>query len=146
MRMNRGGMLAMMDAMVFMAVIMIALSASVYHGLQESDQRDPGDLLGSMLSAEVRMSDFREDGDGSKVKLSDLMALSLVSESEAVDVYVLELLETYSAGRHYRLTLTFGEHSKTFGEAHGMLSSASEMEVPVTTGGSLNAYLELFAS
>ena len=75
--MNRGGFVALMDAVIFSAVILVALSALLGLGItaQDGDDRDVSAILGSVMSAEVRMSDLAEDGDGSMVRVSDLCAL-----------------------------------------------------------------------
>ena len=145
--MNRGGMLAMMDAMLFVAVLMVALSvtAQVMHDGSE-DGRDAGDLLDSMLSSTVRMSDLSEDGDGSLVRVSDMLALHLASGEGSAMEYAEELMESFSGGRGYRLTLTFGDLSETLGDGSGTPSATAERTVPVTTGGELSARLEIFPS
>lgn len=76
--MNRRGFVALMDAVIFTAVLMLALSATIGLGLGESaDERDAGAMLDGILDAEVRMSDLVEDGDGTPVRVSDLCALML---------------------------------------------------------------------
>ena len=64
--MNRRGFVALVDAVIFTVVVMMALSALIGLGIQDqSDDRDAGGLLESLMSAEVRMSDLVEGGDGS---------------------------------------------------------------------------------
>ena len=74
--MSRDGMLAMMDAAIFMMVLMAAiavtLQASVHDGTHDEEA---GDLLDGLLSSKVRMSDLSEEGDGSLVRMSDMIAM-----------------------------------------------------------------------
>ncbi len=145
--MNRGGMLAMMDAMIFMAVIVLAVSvtaSTVIH--TPTDERDAGDLLDCLLSSEVRMSDLSAEGDGSMVRTSDMMALYLVTGESRVEDYLTELLEAFSAGRHYRLTIEFGGLSRTLGGWDGEPSASVSRTVPVTSGGDLTVTLALYPS
>ncbi len=144
--MNRRGMLALMDAMLFIAVIAIALSATLQMGLAERGEGDASDLLDGILSTEVRMSDFDESGDGSRVRLSDMIALHMTVGLEGVGDYLEELLQAYAGGRHCSLTLEFGDRVLTVGSGEGVPYMTAEREVPVTTGGHLRAELSLYSS
>lgn len=146
--MNRGGFVALMDAVIFSAVILVALSALLGLGItaQDGDDRDVSAILGSVMSAEVRMSDLAEDGDGSMVRVSDLCALWVSTGDGAVEEYLGEALDALSGGRSYRLDLSFGENSRSIGDGGVMESMAASADVPVTTGGTLNVELRLYRS
>ena len=146
--MNRGGFVALMDAVIFSAVILVALSALLGLGItaQDGDDRDVSAILGSVMSAEVRMSDLAEDGDGSMVRVSDLCALWVFTGDGAVEEYLGEALDALSGGRGYRLDLSFGENSRSIGDGGEMESMAAFADVPVTTGGTLHAELRLYRS
>lgn len=145
--MNRRGMLALMDAMIFMAVIMLAVAVTASQVSDTPmDERDAGDLLESLLSSEMRMSDLSGSGDGSMVRTSDMIALYLVTGEEDVEGYLTELLEAFSAGRHYRLTMEFGELESELGGGKGEPSVSISRTVPVTSGGELTVRLDLFPS
>lgn len=146
--MNRGGFVALMDAVIFSAVILVALSALLGLGItaQDGDDRDVSAILGSVMSAEVRMSDLAEDGDGSMVRVSDLCALWVFTGDGAVEEYLGEALDALSGGRGYRLDLSFGENSRSIGDGGEMESMAAFADVPVTTGGTLNVELRLYRS
>ena len=136
-----------MDAVIFTVVVMLAMSAILGLGLQGGeDDRDPGVFLDEILSAEVRMSDLVEGGDGTLVRVSDLCALMLVTDQPGVERYLVELLETFSDGRRYLLELGFGSREVSLGIGEGLLASSAETSVPVTTGGVLEARLSLFIS
>ena len=90
--MNHRGFVALMDAVIFTAVLMLALSATIGLGLGESaDERDAGAMLDGILYAEVRMSDLVEDGDGTPVRVSDLCALMLSTGQPGVREYLVEV-------------------------------------------------------
>ena len=126
-----------MDAVIFTVVVMLAMSAILGLGLQGGDE---------ILSAEVRMSDLVEGGDGTLVRMSDLCALMLATDQLGVERYLVELLETFSDGRGYLLELGFGSREASLGIGEGLLASSAETSVPVTTGGVLEARLSLFVS
>ena len=146
--MNRGGFVALMDAVIFSAVILVALSALLGLGItaQDGDDRDVSAILGSVMSAEVRMSDLAEDGDGSMVRVSDLCALWVSTGDGDVEEYLEEALDALSGGRGYRLDLSFGEYSRSIGDGGERESMAAFADVPVTTGGTLHAELRLYRS
>lgn len=147
MRASRDGFVALMDAVIFTAVVMLAMSAVLGLGLQGGeDDRDPGVLLDEILSAEVRMSDLVEGGDGTLVRVSDLCALMLATDQPGVERYLVDLLEAFSDGRGYLLELGFGSSEMSLGDGGGIPVSSAEASVPVTTGGVLEARLSLFAS
>ena len=132
--MNRGGFVALMDAVIFSAVILVALSALLGLGItaQDGDDRDVSAILGSVMSAEVRMS--------------DLCALWVSTGDGAVEEYLEEALDALSGGRGYRLDLSFGDISRSIGDGGEVESMAAFADVPVTTGGTLHAELRLYRS
>ena len=145
--MNRGGFVALMDAVIFSAVILVALSALLGLGItaQDGDDRDVSAILGSVMSAEVRMTDLDPDGDGSRVRVSDMCALQMVVGGTDVESFLSEALDMFSKGRPYLLEMTFDGRSMTVGEVGMTMSSYAETDVPVTTGGSLHAELTIYS-
>lgn len=145
--MNRRGFLALMDAVIFIAVVMLAMTALLTIGAeQEQDDRDASPMLESLMSAQVRMSDLVEDGDGSLVRVSDLCALLVTGGETSVGEYLAEVLDAMSGPGTYRLELMFAESSTSVGTGDGRMLSSYTMEVPVTTGGTLTAVLSVFSS
>lgn len=146
--MNRRGFVALMDAVIFCAVVMVALSALLGIGIsaQDVDERDASAMLGSIMSAEVRMSDLYDGGDGSMVRVSDMCALWVSTGDGTAADYLEQVLDTFSGGRGYSFDLTFDGHSMTLGRASGTESASASIDVPVTTGGELHAELFLYVS
>ncbi len=144
--MNRKGMLAMVDAMVFAVIIMAAAAVMVHSAHTGTSDSDAGDVLESVMSSKVRMSDLREDGDGSLVKISDMVALDLVSGTTDAMEFAEECLESFSKGRPFLLTVTYGEEQAKIGSEGSRPASSASMDFPVTTGGTLHAELVLYLS
>ena len=146
MQMNRKGMLAMVDAMVFVVIIMAAAAVMVHSAHTGTSDSDAGDVLESVMSSKVRMSDLREGGDGSIVKVSDMVALDLLSgTTDALD-FVEECLGSFSKGRPYLLTVSFGDHQAILGSEGSRPASSASVDLPVTTGGAIHAELVLYLS
>ncbi len=144
--MNRKGMLAMVDAMVFIVVIMMAAAVTVHTVDRSSSDTDAGDVLGSVMSSKVRMSDLREDGDGTLVKISDMVALDLVSGTENALDFAEECLESLSKGRPFLLKVSYGDCEAAVGSEGSRPASSAAMDFQITTGGSIHAELTLYLS
>lgn len=144
--MNRRGFVALMDAMIFTVVLMLSLSALLGVGSSiASNDRDVSQMLEDTMSAEVKMTDLDPDGDGSRVRVSDMCALQMAVGGTDVESFLSEALDMFSKGRPYLLEMTFDGRSMTVGEAGTMMSSYAETDVPVTTGGSLHAELTIYS-
>ncbi len=144
--MNRKGMLAMLDAMVFVVIVMAAAAVMVHTAHTGTSDSDAGDVLESVMSSKVRMSDLREDGDGSLVKISDMVALDLVSGTTDALEFAEGCLESFSKGRPFLLTVTYEGTTATIGSEGSRPASSASTDLPVTTGGSLHAELTLYLS
>ena len=72
------GITAFLDAVLFMGILVVALSM-LSPGLSHSDDGAPSasEVLDVMAASKVRMSDLSEDGDDSPVFLTDMAAYSV---------------------------------------------------------------------
>lgn len=151
MRMNDSGFLAMMDALMFIAVIIVA--CSVVAGM-DSDGGDDGseasELLESLVSSKVRLSDLSE-GDDTIVRLSDLMALHAVRGSEPVEDYISDVLTAFTGGAPFLLTIEYTAPESTDAPepisaeigTHDDFRESAERTVPMSTGGTVRVVLSL---
>lgn len=143
--MSDGGFLAMMDALLFITVIIVACSIVVGTGSDDPDERsDASELLESLMSSKMRLSDVSE-GDDSMVRLSDLMALHALRGSEPVSGYICEVLDAFTGGSSYLLTIEYTDpagnvHRAGIGTAAEYRESA-ERTAPMSTGGTVRAVL-----
>ena len=81
--MNMKGMTAFADVMIFMVVIMMAISVTVsLNHTNEFMDVGPDVFLSYVGDTEVRLSDLTDIGDDSLVYLPDLMALSLTTDTD----------------------------------------------------------------
>lgn len=143
--MSDGGFLAMMDALLFITVIIVACSIVVGTGMNDADEGvDASELLESLMSSRIRLSDVSE-GDDSMVRLSDLMALHAVRGSEPVSGYIRDVLDAFTGGSAYLLTI---EYTDPTGTVHGAsigteaeYRESAERTVPMSTGGTVRTVL-----
>ena len=134
-------MTAFIDAMIFLVVIMMAITVTVsLNPHQESMDVGPDVFLSYIGGTEVRLSDLTGIEDDSLVYLSDLMALSLTQETE-VEEYLEVLLDSVFGSKRYRLVIEYGELIGTIGSDISHYTSQYSRTVPISTGGSI--YIEL---
>ena len=146
MRMNRRGMLAMLDAAVFVMIIMMASAVLVHNFHSGVSDDDAGDILDSILSSEVRMADLSDEGDGSLVRISDMIALDILSGGDRALGFADDCLNRACSGRPYLLRMFYGDGTAVIGSAGGKESSSVSMERILSTGGVLRAELILYSS
>jgi len=134
-------MTAFVDAMVFLAVIMMAIAVTIAHSpVQGGGGADPDQFLDALGSIEVRMSDMTDKDDDTLVYLVDLMAMSLF-ETNASQDYVEDILDTLFGQRVYSLSMEYGSRSASFGTSSDYWSVEDTRSYAISTGGTLNVTL-----
>ncbi|MBR4202451.1 MAG: hypothetical protein IKQ93_02640 [Candidatus Methanomethylophilaceae archaeon] len=139
--MNRQGMTAFADAMIFMVVIMMAISvtASLHHH-DESMDIGPDVFLSYIGDTEVRLSDLTDIEDDSLVYLPDLMALSLTADTD-VEEYLETLLDSAFGSDRYRLVMVYEGQTGVIGSEHTFFTAQYSKTISVSIGGSI--YIDL---
>ncbi len=139
--MNCKGMTAFADAMIFMVVIMMAISvtASVHHHNEPMDI-GPDVFLSYIGDAEVRLSDLTDIEDDSLVYLPDLMALSLTTDTD-VEEYLETLLDSAFGSDRYRLVMVYEGQTGVIGSEHTFFTAQYSKTISVSIGGSI--YIDL---
>lgn len=136
-------MTAMVDAMAFLVIIMIALSVTIGYISPSDDGGSAGELLDIISEVEVRVSDMTDLEDDSVVRLTDMLAYDIVNGSTGSMEYVADVLESYTHGTMYRLVIGFGDEEKVLGGLTEGGSSGACREMFVTTGGTIRMELVL---
>lgn len=136
MEMNRRGMIAFVDAMVFMTIMMLAISVAASGLGGQHSQDDTSQILDVIERAEVRLSDLTDLDDDGLVHLTDVMALSTRTETD-VDTYIRSILDPMLGGNGYILTYTCGDSSVTIGGTSGYYSVQETRMYSVSTGGTV---------
>ncbi len=130
-------MTAFMDCMIFLVIMMMAISVTVVIHSEESDPgEDPEDMLLKLARTEVRLSDLTPIDDDALVYLTDAMAYSVDHES-LVDEY-LESILGYVYGKHgYFMTYSYGDGQVRLGEQMDYFRYSSSSGFRVSTGGTV---------
>ncbi len=140
---DRRGMTAFIDAIAFMAILVIALSAlSVSYGFEEETGPNASEVLDAISSSKARLSDLTEMGDDAVAYLTDILAYSVhTGDRKALD-YLEELLDIHCRGHPYTMELEFEGTKKTLGEEVKVRSGASG-EYAVSSGGTIGIRLSI---
>ena len=134
-------MTAFVDAMIFLVVIMIAISVTITSTNNENRQdAGPDELLTLISRTEVRLSDITDIEDDTLVYLPDIMALSLIQETE-VEEYLGELLDSVFGMKRYFLRYEYDDNEGSIGTEYSFYSIQDSRSIPVSTGGSINITL-----
>ena len=136
-------MTAMVDAMAFLVIIMIAMSVTIGYISPSEDGGSAGELLDIISEVEVRVSDMTDLEDDSVVRRTDMVAYDSVDCATGSMEYVADVLESYTRGTMYRLVIGFGDEEKVLGGLTEGGSSGAYREMFVTTGGTIRMELVL---
>jgi len=132
----------MMDTMLFLTIIILALTVSVH--LVQDDRcygKDPDEFLSDLSEVEVRLSDFTDIEDDSLVFFTDVLAYTAVNGSDA-ERYLHEILDSVYGDSSYGMELEFQGKSIFLGERQ-FFSEMGSRQYSVSIGGSLYVTLSL---
>ena len=134
-------MTAFVDTMVFLIVVMMAITVTAVSGQAGyDDSTDPEEVLSMLAATEVRLSDLTNIEDDSLVYLPDVIAYSITNDS-MVPGYLDELMGSVFGKHRFCLTCSYQEKSMVVGEELQYYRYQSSMELPVTIGGRLHLVL-----
>ena len=145
MQINKRGMTAFVDAVVFMLVIMLAVSVTVHYTDGAREAEDASALLEDLTSVEVRLSDLTVLDDDSLAYLPDLLAYAMETGDTTPIDYAKDVLDVSCSGHAYVLTLRYMGEEMRIGDGDGTPARGTSMEVTLSTGGSLSMGLDLFS-
>lgn len=145
MRTNEKGMVALVDALIFVAVLMIALSVTVkYIEPQEGDLSGTGEFMDAMEGVWIRLSDVGGEDD-TRVSLTDALAFSMSTGEPGAMRYLEAIASEYFGEGMFRLQLSFGGESVSIGSSDGRATESSEREFPISSGGTISIRTESYA-
>ena len=134
---NSKGLTAFLDAMIFLVLIMTAVSvtAVAFH-IDTDDGPDPDDFLTDLSKMQLRLSDMTEIEDDSLSYISDLMAYSVSHKCDVQD-YLVTVLDEIFGERRYCMAYTFQDETITLGDPDRYYRSISCRSMAISTGGSI---------
>ena len=142
-------MTALVDAMVFMLVMTIVVSLTVYTVIgNDYVGPDAGASLDCICGVEVRVSDMTDIDDDSLVYLTDIMAYHVAKGSTAeerteLNDYLGSVLDRQFGGRAYGLTMSYDGKTDMVGRDFADSCSEAHRELQTSLGGVLTLDLRI---
>lgn len=142
---DKHGITAMVDAMIFVIIMGIAISALCIDQTEDpGPAADAAEMMDHILAAEFELSDMMDTEDSSDTSMTDLLAASMINKNTKPMDYLEKVLDDATATGEYRLTLSYGNQTYTIGSDRQDAVSGCVSETPVTFGGVLRTELYLF--
>lgn len=146
-RKDRKGITGVMDAMIFITIMMIVFAGMYTINTDHDDDLglDASDISEQILSSKFSLCDITDSEDTVLVSAPDLFAASVISGDQLTIEYLTDLLDAASGlPGSYKMTLTYKDHTMTVGNGDGTPVSKCTKSTTVTYGDQLITVLELF--
>jgi|GEM_PF-2414924 len=146
MDLNRKGMVSMMDAMMFIAVLGVAASVIFVHVSVEPPETSAQDIHNDLFRTELKVSDVFEIEDTRIMPLADILGAHLTSGSGNISEYLRKVLEM-NVDRAFRFICTCGGGAliiDTTDAQNTVAPRSSYSGIIETPYGPLNTSLEIF--
>lgn len=144
-RNDRRGMTAMIDAMIF--IIIMGLVVSAVFAMDDDEDVEPNNasaMCKKLIQTDLRLCDVMDTEDQSGMMMPDLMAACTMSD-ELSSEYITDVLDSITERPGaYRLTMDYNEKELVLGTGDGTPVSGYTTESPISFGGILTITLELF--
>jgi len=142
---NRKGLTAMVDAMIFIVIMGLAVSAMFAFGGGEPAANDASSISNNIFSAKLRICDFVETDDSRLVSVPDVVAFYIMTgEGRAAD-YIESVLDSLmKRPDSYRLDVEYQGSTISIGSGKGDPVSGSVKDFTVTYGGAIRADLRIY--
>lgn len=125
-------MTAFVDAIVFILVIMLALSATGHHILDDEEEYPNASVFLDALNATtVLSSDISSVGYDVTADMMYMLAYSMVTGDSGPMDYLRDLMDAHCRGHGYRMEMTYGEHSETIETGKGTARSSAEKSIRI---------------
>ena len=141
--MNREGVTAFVDCMVFLLVIMVAIAVTITFTNQSDEQDcDPDDFISSLSKMEVRLSDLTDIEDDTLVYVADVMAFDTANDTD-VRTYLEDILGKMYGKHRFVLTYSYLENTVNVGDMEGFHRFESSRGIWISNGGTIYISLRL---
>jgi len=146
MKRNGKGMISIVDASVFLAVIGL-IAAGMFAYSAAADDKEPlaKDLYDTFFAIELQSSDLFDDPDTRTVRMCDLIAAYMVTGEGKVMEYVDSVLRSMIPPIYgYLLVFEYDGRVIMAGEGGNGLSSRYHGEMTIMNGNTMRATLSLY--
>ncbi len=145
--MNRRGMVATLDAMIFVTVLAVVSMTLFFAGPQEDGSPDASEICDSVSSITLPADCVAEDSGNMRLNIWDIAAVSMEEgDTEFIDGYLEDVLDDMLTGRYgYEMTLIYEDSEISFGRGGGAPLSECSREISVLGGGTVSVRLTIYA-
>ena len=142
---NKRGMTAMVDAMIFIVIIGLAVTAMFSFNNNEKGTNDASSMLESIFTAKIRTNDLIEADESGIVGIPDMVAVFILTGEGTVIDYIKEILDSaMQRDGAYYMEIEYQGRTVSIGTDKGDPISGSVKEFTVTYGGSIRTSLMLY--
>jgi len=141
---GKKGMVAVMDAMLFIVILGLAVSAIFVYTSEDSEEPLAEKIHRDIFATEMRVSDVFDINDSRVVPVDYIIAAHLSSGEGCIEEYLYDLLRTMVPVSHgFELICEFRGSVMTIGDVEGIPSSSCSSERPVG-GDTLRTLLKIY--
>jgi len=144
MRAGKKGMVAVMDAMLFIVILGLAVSAIFAYTADPGEEPLAERIHRDIFATELRVNDVFDVNDSRVVSIDYIIAANLASGEGDLESYLYDLLRSMVPISHgFELICEYRGSVLTISEGEGTISSSCSSERPVA-GDILRTSLKLF--
>ncbi|MDR2698444.1 MAG: hypothetical protein LBB30_02035 [Candidatus Methanoplasma sp.] len=142
---DKKGMTAMVDAMIFIVIMGMAVSAMFSFGGENPVPNDASSVSDCIFSSKLRMCDLVDTEESGPVSIPDMAAFYILTGEGKTAGYLESILDSlFQRPGSYRLDIEYQGSTMTVGSGKGEAVSGSVKEFAVTYGGSIRTELRIF--
>jgi hypothetical protein len=142
---NKKGMTAMVDAMIFIVVLGLAVSAMFAFTGSEPAPDNASRISDNIFTSKLRSCDVINTEESGLVNVSDMVAFYFLTGEGNIMQYIKSIMDSLmQRPGSYRLEITYGKSSISIGSGTGDPISSYHKEYNVTYGGIVKADLMIY--
>jgi len=142
---NRKGMTAMVDAMIFIVVMGLAVSAMFIFTSNEPAPDDASRIPDNIFTSKLRSCDVINTEESGLVNVSDMVAFYFLTGEGNIMRYIKSIMDSLmQRPDSYRLDISYKGYSISIGSGYGDVRSSYHKEYNVTYGGVVKADLMIY--
>ena len=142
---NKKGMTAMVDAMIFIVVMGLAVSAMFMFTSNEPVPDDASRVPDKIFTSKLRSCDVIDTEESGIVNVSDMVAFYFLTGEGKIMQYIKGIMDSLmQRPGSYRLDISYKGSSISIGSGTGDPLSSYHKEYGVTYGGTVKADLMIF--
>jgi len=144
MRINRKGIVAVMDAMLFIVILGLVVSAMFVYAPDDPEEPIAEKVHNDIFATELRVNDVFDVNDSRVISIDYIIAAQLASGNGNIEPYLYELLRSMVPVSHgFELTCEYRGNVMIINESAGLMTSRYSSERPVA-GDILRTVLTIF--